>query len=338
MTKGSNLLTIVLLIISLFWGVLLFLESYKAQSEISGILLAQSTIKPHFRRELKSTTLIFSGDIVLDRGVEVAVEKYGHGDYRFPFFEIGSQLNEADILFGNLEGPISSRGRKVGSIYSFRIDPKAIDGLLFAGFDVLSVANNHIFDYGKDAMEDTFQYLKLAGIDYVGGGFSEQEAYEPRIKEIEGTKIAFLAYTNLGSLYWAAQGNGSGIAWLEKEKMVEGIRLAKDKADVVIVSFHYGNEYQTQPDNTQIFLSQTAIEEGADLIIGHHPHVVQPIEEYKTGFIAYSLGNFVFDQSFSEQTMRGLLLKVIIKNKKIEKIVPIEVEINDFFQPTITQQ
>lgn len=334
MNKKSNFLIILLTIISFFVGALFVLESHKAKSEISGILLAQSTIKPYFK---KITTLILVGDIVLDRGVELMVQKYGHGDYRFVFLPISTQLREADILFGNLEGPISDGGRKVGSIYSFRVDPKAIEGLLFAGFDILSVANNHIFDYGKDAMEDTFEQLELAGIDYVGGGFGEEEAYGPKIKEIKETKIAFLAYTNLGSPHWAAKGNNSGIAWLKKERMVKDIKMSKEKADIIIVSFHYGTEYQTTPNNNQIFISQAAIEAGADLVVGHHPHVIQPIEKYKEGFIAYSLGNFVFDQSFSEQTMKGLLLKVIIEGKKIEKLVPIEIEINEFFQPTIAK-
>jgi len=261
-------------------------------------------------------------------------------------------------LFGNLENPISDKGKKVGSIYSFRADPKAIEGLVFAGFNILSVANNHIFDYGREAMEDNFLRLKKAGIDYVGGGFSEKDynpptassrspagerapAYSPAVvKEIKGIKIAFLAYTNLGSKLWAANGERGGIGWLEKERMEKErmekeIKEIKEQADLVIISFHYGEEYHSAPTPFQISISRAAIDAGADLIVGHHSHVVQPIEKYKSGYIAYSLGNFIFDQGFSEETMRSLILKVLIENSKIKKVVPIEIKINKYFQPEL---
>ena len=247
-------------------------------------------------------------------------------------------LEEADILFGNFEGPISDKGVKVGSIYSFRTDPKAIEGLVFAGFDILSEANNHVFDYGREAMEDTFLRLKSSGIDYVGAGFNEKEAYSPIIKEIRGVRIAFLAYTNLGSEFWKATNERSGIAWLEEQRMKEEIKKAKDLADIVIVSFHYGEEYFSEPVPFQISISKTAIDSGADLIIGHHPHVTQPIERYKDAYIAYSLGNFVFDQAFSEETMEGLLLKVLIEDNKVKEVIPIEIKINKFFQPEIKER
>jgi len=286
----------------------------------------------------KPITLFFIGDIMLDRGVEYMIVKEGKGDYKFPFLKIADYLEEADILFGNFEGPISNKGIKVGSIYSFRTDPKAIEGLVFAGFDILSEANNHVFDYGREAMEDTFSRLKASGIDYVGAGFNEKEAYSPVIKEIRRVRIAFLAYTNLGSSSWKAINERSGIAWLEEQRMKEEIKKAKDLADIVIVSFHYGEEYFLEPVSFQVSISKTAIDSGADLIIGHHPHVIQPVEKYKDAYIAYSLGNFIFDQGFSEKTMEGLLLKVLIEDKEIKELIPIKFEINQFFQPEIKEE
>ena len=283
----------------------------------------------------KKTTLLFVGDIMLDRGVKYMVEKYGNGDYKFPFLKIADDLKKADVLIGNLEGPISDKGKKVGSIYSFRMDPKSIEGLKFAGFDILSVANNHVFDYGREAMEDSFKRLREAGIDILGGGFNEKEACEPLIKEIEEIKIAFLAFTNLGSTFWSAEKGKSGICWLEKEKMEEKIKEAKKMADIVIVSFHFGEEYFSKPTEFQALISKSAIDAGADLVIGHHPHVIQEIENYKGKYIAYSLGNFIFDQKFSDQTMKGLMLKVLIRDGKISEVIPIEFKINEFYQPTI---
>jgi len=292
--------------------------------------------------EEKEITMAFVGDIMLDRGVKSMIDRHGQGDFKFPFLKVADYLNQADIVFGNLESVISDKGTRVGSIYSFRADPKAVEGLVFAGFDVVSVANNHIFDYGRLAMEDNFSRLKEAGIAYVGGGFSEKEAYGPVIKEIVNdstgspqTKIAFLAYTNLGSPHWTARGENSGIAWLEKERMEKDIKETRNEADLIIVSFHYGDEYQLKPNNFQVSVSRAAIDAGADLVIGHHPHVVQPVEKYENGYIAYSLGNFIFDQDFSEETMKGLILKVVIQGKEIKNVVSVETEINQYYQPKI---
>ncbi len=280
--------------------------------------------------ELSAIRIILTGDLMLDRGVEYIVEKQGNGDFRFPFLKIADYLNEADIVFGNLEGPISDKGVKVGSIYSFRNDPKAIEGLTYANFNILSLANNHAFDYGRKALENCLTRLTAAGINYVGAGFSEKEAFSPVIKKIKETKIGFLAYTNLGPETWQANGENSGIAWISEdsfEKISEDIKSAKENSDILIVSLHAGEEYQKTPMQFQIDFAKMAREAGADIFIGHHPHVVQPD--------FYSLGNFVFDQSFSEETTKGLLMEVVIQDKKIEGIEPKEIQINDYFQPTL---
>ena len=299
--------------------------------------------------EKKTITLMLVGDMMFDRGVKYLVEKEGrptgpasgypgYPDFRFPFLKIADELNKADIVFGNFEGPISDKGNKVGSIYSFRNDPKVIEGLKFAGFNVISLANNHAFDYGREALEDTLLRLKDANIDYIGAGFDESEAYSPIVKEVRDTKIAFLAYTNLGPENWKATGNNSGIAWISQdnfEKIREEIKKAKENCDILIISLHAGEEYQTEPTQFQIDFAKMAIDSGADIVIGHHPHVVQPNEVYNGGYIFYSVGNFVFDQSFSEETMKGLLLKVTVEDGKIKEVIPIEIKINEYFQPEI---
>ena len=282
--------------------------------------------------------LVLVGDIMLERGVKHMMDKYGSGDYKFPFLEIADYLKEADVVFANLEGPISDKGTKVGSIYSFRNDPEAIEGLEFAGFNVISLANNHAFDYGRQALEDSLTRLNDAGIDYVGAGFSENQAYSPVIKEIKDTKIAFLAYTNLGPETWRASGDNSGIAWVDEsdfERIGEEIKSAKEESDVLVVSLHAGEEYQETPTQFQIDFAKMAIESGADLVVGHHPHVVQLDGTYLNGYIFYSLGNFIFDQNFSEQTMKGEAAEVIIENKTIEGIDAREIKINEYFQPEL---
>ncbi len=233
--------------------------------------------------ENKEAILILVGDIMLNRGVEYMINKEGSGDFKFPFLKISDELKSADIVFGNLEGPISDKGTRVGSIYSFRSDPKAIEGLTFAGFNILSVANNHAFDYGRDALEDTFLRLKDAGIDYVGGGFNATEAGAPIIKEIDGTKIAFLAYTNLCPESWKVTGENSGINCVSEndlEATKTEIKNAKAKSDILIVSLHSGEEYTQTITDFQKKFAEAAIDSGADIVAGHHPHVVQKNEQY----------------------------------------------------------
>ena len=267
----------------------------------------------------KRIVIGFVGDIMLDRGVKEATWNYGNKDFRFPFQNIAETLRGYDILFGNLEGPLSDKGNDAGSLYSFRMDPDAIQGLHFAGFDIVSLANNHIGDWGEEAILDTQARLAGAHIAYAGGG------YKPKVLTVGDSAISFLAFSESG-VY--------GIGERYVEDVEQSIKKAKETSDVVIVSFHFGEEYQTEPNRYQQKISRRAIEAGADAIVGHHPHVVQPIEWYKNSFIAYSLGNFVFDQNFSEATMAGLLLEVVIEDKKITEVRPRDVVINKRFQPS----
>lgn len=254
-------------------------------------------------------------------------------DWRYPFLEIADFLKGADITFGNLEGPISARGTKVGSIYFFRADPRAIEGLLYAGFDVLSIANNHIWDYGADAVRDTLTIVKNASLGVIGGGADYQEAHKPLIKEAKGIKVAFLGYTDLISPSLGSKTAKPAIAFMDIEQAIVDIKEARTLADLVVVSLHWGNEYETVHGRDQEKIAKALIDAGAQLIIGHHPHVVQAVEEYGGGYIAYSLGNFVFDQNFSPETRRSLILKVVVDNKNISQIMPMEIIFTSSFQP-----
>ncbi len=328
-----------LLFLLLLLGMALFIgSSFLMKPRVVEVISQPSQISTSTPEKEKSITIILAGDIMLDRGVEYMTEKYGGGNFEFPFLKIADEFQKADVVFGNLEGPISDKGEKVGSVYSFRADPRAIDGLNFAGFNILSLANNHAFDYGREALEDTLEKLKTAGINHVGAGFNEEESYSPVIKEINGTKIGFLAYTDLGSPYWTATASSSGIAWLTEEKLEnikEDIKLAKEKVDILIVSLHSGEEYAEAPAQFQIEFSKAAIDAGADLAVGHHPHVVQKPEIYNGKYIFYSLGNFIFDQAFSKETMEGQIVEILIENGKIKEVRLINTKINEFFQPEI---
>lgn len=283
----------------------------------------------------KKITLGFVGDIMLDRGIKASVERYGSGNYIFPFKKIKDYLNEFDILFGNLEGPISEEGKNQGSIYSFRMEPRSAKSLKEAGFDILSVANNHMGDWGRVAMEDTFRNLKDAEIIYSGGGNNKEEAYQVQTILKDGTKIAYLSFSEFGKGYLEASDSFAGIAIIYDEKLKAGIEKAKAENDIVIVSFHFGEEYKKEPNAYQKTFARKAVDYGADLVVGHHVHVIEPIEKYKEKYIAYSLGNFVFDQHFSKETMEGLLLKATVEDKNITDVSSEKILINKYYQPEL---
>jgi len=278
-------------------------------------------------------SMLFVGDTMLSRSVgdTMAVKN----DYLWPFRKIADFLKSADLTFANLETPVSSRGVKVGSIYSFRSDPKVIAGLTYAGFDIVSVANNHAWDYGRVAFTDTLDNLVSAGISYIGGGHNESETHAGVIKKVGETNVGFLAYTNLLPKSLLASGNNAGLAILDENKMVEDIRVMKTQVSLVVVSFHWGEEYQTIHNALQERIAREAIDAGADLIIGHHPHVVEDVGQYKGKYIVYSLGNFIFDQNWSVGTMNGLAVKVWLKNNEIDKIEKIPINISKQYQASL---
>ena len=277
--------------------------------------------------------LLFAGDIMLSRSVGIAARRAG--DPKHPFLKIGEFLRTADIAFANLESPISSRGENVGSIHSFRADPQVVEGLVYAGFDALSFANNHAWDYGRDAFRDTLAILRSNDISPVGAGETYKEAHTPAVFERRGVAVAFLAYTTL--LPKSLTSTTSIPAVAAPDALVADIENTESQADIIIVSFHWGEEYLPEHNKEQEALAKAAIDAGADLVIGHHPHVLQELEAYGGGYVAYSLGNFVFDQAFSEETMRSAVLEATVRDGRVSSARLIPVRINASFQPEVLE-
>jgi len=275
--------------------------------------------------------LLFVGDIMLSRNIGEIITRTSP---EFPFEKIAAVTNAADITIGNLEGPISNRGMNQGSEYSFRADPDVAAGLKFAGFDLLSLANNHIWDWGTAALADTLQILEDNEIQFVGAGRTEAEANTPAIIEKNGLTLAFLSYTNLYPKSLFAKGSNPGVSAWDPDKIIETTSALKHSSDLVVILLHWGEEYETQTRTDQRSWARELIEAGADLVVGHHPHVVQEIEQYKQGWIAYSLGNFVFDQNF-DATRRGLVLAVNVKAHGIDSVRPMEIQFTENFQPEV---
>ena len=300
--------------------------------------IEKTTANIDFENKKTELKIFAVGDIMLGRGVSLMVKRYGDGNFKFPFLRIADFLKEADILFANLEGPISNKGRRVGSIYSFRFSPESVEGLKYAGFDIVNLANNHMFDYTVTALRDTLFYLRKAGIEYIGAGANKKEAFSAKIIEKKGIKIGFLGFVSLGPKSWLAGDNKPGLAWMDKNgnwRLIVSslIKRLKEKADIVIVSLHGGVEYAYQPSSFKIKFAEECINDGADMVLMHHPHVVQKLVKYKNGWVAYSLGNFIFDQGFSKRTMEGAVLIIKVKGKKVDRAEYKIVKLNKFFQP-----
>jgi len=317
---------IILIIGTIFGG--LFLYSQNSDWNYKNIIDGDGVIE--MNDDAETITMIFVGDIMLSRAVGAKMEE--KQDWTWPFAKIAPWLADADITFGNLEGPISDEGINVGSIYSFRADPKSIDGLMLADFNILSVANNHMGDWGSAAFEDTLNTLSNYDIDYIGGGFSQNDAYSPVIKNVKNTKFCFFAYTDLGPRSFEASGDKSGMAFLDIEDASKDIEKYNDKCDFIIISLHFGEEYKEKASARQKAIATGLSAAGADLIIGHHPHVISEAEIIGGTNVFYSLGNFIFDQMFSEKTRKGMALVVEFKNKKLVNLIPHEIYINDEYQ------
>lgn len=277
----------------------------------------------------RERTLIFVGDVMLSRNVGRKMQ--AHGDWGYPFRKIAGALHGADLVYCNLECPVSDQGRDLHHLYSFRADPRAIEGLKEAGFTIVSEANNHAYDWGPAALADTLDRLHAADIRTVGAGKNVREAHYPTIVDLSGLRVAFLAYVNVEPQDAAAEIDRPGVAWLDADQVLTDIRFARNLSDLVVVCPHWGVEYAVAPAREQESLARKMIDAGADMVVGSHPHVVQSISRYRGCWIAYSLGNFIFDQK-DRPTHRGLLLKVTIRDKRIADVSPISVDISADYQ------
>jgi len=260
----------------------------------------------------KEATLLFVGDIMLDRGVEWSVGRHGE-DYQFLFKNI--VWPERDITFANLEGAAARSGANQGSIYSFHMNPDSLSSLAQNNFSVLSVANNHIGDWGAIAADETVQNIKDAGMQSSGWAYATTSDALV-ITEKNGIRIGFLAFSEFNSGGGATE-TRRGILLATAPYFEPIIHEASQQVDVLIVSLHAGTEYAPTQNSFQERIAREAIDAGARIVMGHHPHVVQPVMEYNNGLIAYSLGNFIFDQGFSTETTEGgALLATYDANKR----------------------
>jgi poly-gamma-glutamate capsule biosynthesis protein CapA/YwtB (metallophosphatase superfamily) len=270
---------------------------------------------------LDSVILHFAGDCTLANHFEDFV-----GDrFDYPFRHL-RLVPQSDVFMVNLENPVTYRGQKVEKEFNFKMNPKYLQVLESARINVVTLANNHILDYGPDGLLDTIRYLDSLGIRHVGAGQNLEEARKPVVSEIKGFRIGFLGYFGEGA--FAAGVSRAGVAPRFEALIRSDIQRLRqiEKAAYVVVNFHWGEEKALYPEQWQISLAHRAVDAGADLVVGHHPHVLEGIEKYKNAVIAYSLGNFLFGGN-SRHTYDTAVLKVELgRNLRTISLVPIHVE------------
>jgi poly-gamma-glutamate capsule biosynthesis protein CapA/YwtB (metallophosphatase superfamily) len=288
----------------------------------------------------KTATVLFAGDVTLGFHYEELVdEKVSKGMKKdealtWGFQKVGDRTRGADLFVANLECPFTARGTKIAKNFNFKARPELVAALSAGGVDVVSLANNHLMDYGAEGLVDTLATLDAAKIRHFGAAESLAQARTATVVEVKGIKLAFLGYFFLGDRnieppeVIAVEGT-PGVAGHFKELttlqqwVTEDIKAAKAKADLVIPFFHWGREGFTQPEPYQLTLAHAAIDAGAAAVIGSHPHVLQGMELYKGVPIVYSLGNFVFGGNWNPKDKKTAMVELTVSKKKVESVAVI---------------
>jgi poly-gamma-glutamate capsule biosynthesis protein CapA/YwtB (metallophosphatase superfamily) len=279
---------------------------------------------------VRRATFLAVGDIMLSRGVANTIDSAR--DPLEPFSELKDLLSSTDFNFGNLESPVSGNDARVGKGLVFNTRKPDIEGLVKNNFKIVNLANNHALDQGLAGLDFTRKFLTDKGIKYVGAGEDKAAAWAPRIVTANGIRIGFIgaSYTSI---------NDGGVVkndYVARIEDIEHLRASigrlKGESDFIVVTMHAGIEYMRKPDRSQVDFARAAVDAGADLVIGAHPHWIQTLEQYQGKYIFYSLGNFIFDQR-KPDTVEGLTLNISLlrdgANKaRLEKIelVPVIIE------------
>lgn len=296
-------------------------EAFPSQPLTLGRIFQNYSEKIPVNESDQKRVIIATGDIIPARSVNSQV--ITRKDFTWPYLNTADVLKDADITFVNLESPLVKNCPITNEGMTFCGDEGNLQGLIFAGVDVVNLANNHAGNYGLEGIENTAGLLSNAGILVTGRN-------EIVFKDIRGLRFAFLGYNDIGF-------PEQGLAWAKNDRIITEIKSAKTQADIVVVAFHWGVEYISQPSQRQKELAHLAIDNGADLIIGNHPHWIQPVEIYQGKVITYAHGNFIFDQMWSEKTRLGVVGKYTFYDKDLIDVEFLPVQIDDYGQPYFLQ-
>ncbi len=283
---------------------------------------------------IPTTSLLFTGVIVPARCVQAAIDASGDSDYLYD--EVREIISRADLAIGTLNATISDYPPPTGCVATYVLvgGSENADALARAGFDLLSVATNHIKNCGLSncgdrAFFDTLENLRRVGIAPVGAGENLQEAMEPLVVAMNGVRFGFVSLGQLEPLAFATE-EKSGIAVLNEDNLSSAIQAAKQVSDVVVVLPHWGPEDVPVPNWSQRELAQLAVAAGADLVVGNHTHVIQAIEDIDGVMVFYGLGNFVFDQNWALDHQQGVILLVTFQGTEMVdyRLIPTHVDLD----------
>lgn len=263
------------------------------------------------------------GDVMLAGRWTPLLKRKG---YDFPFGGVAAELARGDISLANLESPIATCGTEcLTKRFRFRAEPEVAAALRRAGFSVVTLANNHSMDFGEAALAETLRHLADAGIAAVGAGINLDVARKPAFVRIKGKRIAFLGYSLTQPVEFFAGAVRPGTAPGYEKLVRADVTAARQQADFVIVSFHWGREASNSVQEYQRTAAHHAIEAGADVIIGHHPHVLQGVERYKQGIIFYSLGNFAFAAKSTTADASAIIRLRLGDSRREADVLPLDV-------------
>lgn len=263
------------------------------------------------------------GDIMLAGRWAPVLRQKG---YDHPFAGVKTVLATSDINLANLESPIAAGGTEFsGKKFRFRAEPRVAQAIRAAGFNLVTLANNHSMDFGGEALAETLRHLGDNGIAWIGAGENLSEARKMRLYTVKGKKIAFLGYSLTQPIEFFAGQNRPGTAPGYEKLVTADVSDARRQADYVIVSFHWGTEASNTVQAYQRTAAHKAIDAGADVVIGHHPHVLQGIERYKNGIVFYSLGNFAFASTSTVADVSAMVRLKLADNRREAEIVPLDV-------------
>ena len=281
--------------------------------------------------KLGETTLTAVGDVCLGydgHHIEPILEKMDDEDaFNYPFAKVREQFE--GIVFCNLEGTLTKHDKKVPKRFNFKADPKYVKCL--GDFDIASLANNHTMDFGEKGLEETISTLDTAKIKHIGAGTTYENSRKPAYIE-KGLKIGFLGYSIVCADYVPEAYKKGFIAGCSKpDELLKDIAIdipsAKQKSDLLVVSFHWGSEGSNYPNEMQKILAKMCIDNGANIVIGHHPHVLQGMQEYKNGLIFYSLGNFMFSGNRDPKDKDSIIAKIKLSKGGIisYEVIPVKI-------------
>ena len=254
----------------------------------------------------REVTFFAVGDIMLSRGVAAVINRAGVDK---PFSLTKDELLKTDFNFGNFESPVSGNDSRIGKGLVFNTRVKDVAAITNANFKVVNLANNHMFDQLIGGMRNTLKVMDERNIVNVGVGENLTEAWKPKYLTVKGIKIAFIG-ASFSSINDLGKTRNEQVARVEDlDRLKAAITEAKQNSDFVLVTMHAGVEYTREPNQLQVNFARAAVDDGADIVIGAHPHWIQTTEQYKGKWIFYSLGNFIFDQRDPE-THRGLTLRI----------------------------